>query len=428
MQKKFCRRLLSLALTGMAFLAQSQNPLKIGDALPKQFWETPLQMVNTPQKTTTLSADKDKLILLDFWNTWCSACILNFPKMEELQKQFGDKIKILAVSNQDRATLEKFFASKNGSKYNQVQSVAGDKLMTKLFPHVAVPYIVWVKDGKVLSTTDAGQVNAHTLSEILKDQKSVLQTVVQFEKDNGPLLLDKNLGNETLFEPGHYVLFGKGRIRGLGYGSGFHNKGKVTYGRMYTNLSLYEIYYSITDEIYSANKQIFSKNRIVVEVKNPADFYTKAENAPVGQENNIYTYDFIVPLAMADRLYPMMLAELNTYSAYTATFEKRKMPCFALIRTGGIDRLASKGGTPQFMMTPAEAVIRNGSIYTLVNNLNGFEMFGKPVTDDTGYNGAIDLVLKDLSTIDKVRAALKPYGLDLLETEREMDVLVVRDK
>ncbi len=48
--------------------------------------------------------------------------------MEELQKQFGDKIKILAVSNQDRVTLEKFFATKNGQRYKNVVSVAGDKM------------------------------------------------------------------------------------------------------------------------------------------------------------------------------------------------------------------------------------------------------------------------------------------------------------
>jgi hypothetical protein len=40
--------------------------------------------------------------------------------MEELQKQFGDKIKILAVSNQDRLVLEKFFATKNGQRYKNV--------------------------------------------------------------------------------------------------------------------------------------------------------------------------------------------------------------------------------------------------------------------------------------------------------------------
>ena len=115
MKNIFCRGFLSLAFTlvvAATSFAQTK-PLKIGENLPENVWSTPLQLVNHPQKTITLNQDKDKLILLDFWATWCSSCLLNFPKMEELQKQFGDKIKILAVSNQDRLVLEKFFASKN---------------------------------------------------------------------------------------------------------------------------------------------------------------------------------------------------------------------------------------------------------------------------------------------------------------------------
>ena len=115
MKNIFCRGFMSLAFTLVAAATSfaQTKPLKIGENLPENVWSTPLQLVNHPQKTITLNQDKDKLILLDFWNTWCSSCLLNFPKMEELQKQFGDKIKILAVSNQDRLVLEKFFASKN---------------------------------------------------------------------------------------------------------------------------------------------------------------------------------------------------------------------------------------------------------------------------------------------------------------------------
>ena len=93
----------------------TKKSLKVGEALPTSVWTTPMEVVNHPQKTIKLSEDKDKLILLDFWNTWCSACLTNFPKMEELQKKFSGKIKILAVSNQDRSILEKFFASKMDS-------------------------------------------------------------------------------------------------------------------------------------------------------------------------------------------------------------------------------------------------------------------------------------------------------------------------
>lgn len=168
MKNIFYRRLVSLVFTLMAvnFISAQKKVLKLGDPFPSSIWATSLKVVNHPQKTIDLATDKNKLILLDFWNTWCSACLKGFPKMEELQKKFGDKIKILAVSNQDRPTLEKFFATKNGQRYKGVVSITGDKLFHGLFPHKGVPYIVWIKDGKLLNTTDGAQVSEKTIKEV----------------------------------------------------------------------------------------------------------------------------------------------------------------------------------------------------------------------------------------------------------------------
>src|SRR5690606_25618155 len=110
----------------------------------------------------------DKLILLDFWATWCSACLKGFPKMEDLQKQFGDRLKIIPVTSQDRGTLEKFFTSKNGQRFASLQSVVGDQHLKKLFPHVGVPFIVWIKDGKLLNTTDSEQVLSGNITKVLE--------------------------------------------------------------------------------------------------------------------------------------------------------------------------------------------------------------------------------------------------------------------
>ena len=137
MKNIFCRGLLSLVFTLVAAntsFAQNKS-LKVGESLPESFWTTPLQVVNHPQKTINLTADKDKLILLDFWATWCSACLKKFPQMEELKKKFSDKINIIAVTDQNRATIEKFFASSNGQRYKDVVSVVDDKMLNQMFPH-----------------------------------------------------------------------------------------------------------------------------------------------------------------------------------------------------------------------------------------------------------------------------------------------------
>ena len=56
------------------------KPLKIGDKVPDIEFKN---IINYKSKTARLSDFKGKLVILDFWGTWCTSCIAAFPKMEE---------------------------------------------------------------------------------------------------------------------------------------------------------------------------------------------------------------------------------------------------------------------------------------------------------------------------------------------------------
>ena len=429
MKNIFCRAFLSLFLTFLAFttgLAQNKS-LTIGEALPESIWSTPLQIVNHPQKTMTLNKDKDKLILLDFWNTWCSSCLANFPKMEELQEQFGDKIKIIPVSNQDRPTLEKFFASKNGQRYKQVVSVAGDKIFHQLFPHRGVPYIAWIKDGKLLNTTDGAQVTEKTIKELLGGESSSLQTVVQRGRER-PLMLSEDFDKEKGISMLSYSILFKGRIRGMGFGSGFHRSGQTAYGRQFTNLSLLEIFSAIADEIFQKQKQAFNKKRIIIEVKDPKPLENPKDEQGNIVEANLYSYEFIVPLSEADSLYPLMLKNLSQFTDYSADIEKRKVKCLVLKRTSTQDKLKTKSTTTRFSFSVSKTDLQNTSVYALVNNLNALPFIPYPIVDQTGYKTNIDLKMGKIEDLNALRKELLLYDVDLVEEEQELDMLIIKDK
>ena len=420
MKNIFCRGFMSLVFTLVAAttsFAQNKS-LKIGESLPENIWSTPLQLVNHPQKTITLSQDKDKLILLDFWNTWCSSCLLNFPKMEELQKQFGDKIKILAVSNQDRLVLEKFFASKNGQRYKNVVSVAGDKMFHQLFPHKGVPYIIWIKDGKMLNTTDGAQVTEKTIQEVLGGENSSLQTVVQMSRDR-PLMLSENFDNEKDLSMISYSLFAKGRIRGMGFGSGFHRSGQIVYGRQFTNFSFWEIASAIANEIFQKKNQSFNEKRRIIEFKNPERRV---------EDKSLYNYEYIVPQSKADSLYPLMLENLSRFADYKTTIEKRKVKCLVLKRTSTVDKLKTKGSEMTFLFSLSKTNLQNTSLYALVNSLNAVPTISLPIVDETGYPNNIDLTMGAISDLNSIRKELMRYDLDLVEAERVLDMLVISEK
>jgi peroxiredoxin len=62
-------------------------------------------------KIFSLDALKGKVVLLNFWATWCPPCRKEMPDMDKLYKELESKgLVVLAVSDEDRPTVEQFLA------------------------------------------------------------------------------------------------------------------------------------------------------------------------------------------------------------------------------------------------------------------------------------------------------------------------------
>ncbi len=150
--------------------------LLLGEKVPDNLWFKPLKIINGTKETLSLSDFKESLVILEFWASNCSACLKNIPKVAEINNQFKDSAIILPVSEQPKNAIAKFFEGEYGRNYKDLISVTDDSILGKYFPHYGVPYLVWIYDGKVMSTTDAGQLSAESVSDILQ-KKNLLSKI-----------------------------------------------------------------------------------------------------------------------------------------------------------------------------------------------------------------------------------------------------------
>jgi cytochrome c biogenesis protein CcmG, thiol:disulfide interchange protein DsbE len=54
--------------------------------------------VKDSDKTVSLHDYKGKVVVLNFWTTWCAPCIEEMPSLAQLQRKMGPNVVVLAVS------------------------------------------------------------------------------------------------------------------------------------------------------------------------------------------------------------------------------------------------------------------------------------------------------------------------------------------
>lgn len=380
----------------------------------------------------TIAGLKGKLIVLDFWGTFCEPCLEGFSKLDSMQKYFGDKIQICTVTSQSKAIIDQFFKGHTAVFKPSLPFITGDTVLSKMFPHTGVPFQVWISpSGKVLYLADSYNLTVENINSALA------------EKELGIREAAKNVYAETLFDERW-----KGLIEYSSYlcrfKEGLHIDGPVK-GKGFSAIgTIADLYRQAYDGLTEHKYQLMEPGRLVLEVKDSDKYFSKAHGKEYleWQEKNLFGYQISVPDDGRINMFKMMTQDLNRYFNLKACIQQRMVKCLVLIRTSRIDKLKSEGGvikdnfrTEQKRVGPIDSMryLTNKPFTIFVERIAAKTQYGfhRPFRDSTGYSGNIDVEMdgRILDNIDlnALRKELNKYDLALVEKYCPLNVLVLKD-
>lgn len=397
--------------------------LKIGDKMP----ELNLFVLNEGIiKEVKFSDFNQSLVIIDFWDTYCTSCIESMPKVQKLQKEFGNQILILPVTYQDASLVKSFFNTNRflKSKGVKLPSVVNDKLLDKYFKHRGVPHVVWIYKGIVTAITNSAYVTTEHIKNILHGEAvkwPVKNDFLVYDYDNNPLIkIDQTKLMESSSLRRYAIVTGYMKEIPRKFGSVIDTISKTV--RDYNfNSPIIDVYYNAMSMVKPFPFWPVS-NRIILEVKDKGKYFhdpTKMYEEDWNMKNVICFESIVSDTTTAPVRGKMIVEQLNRLLNLNGRLEKRKVNCLIITKIGK-HVLEDADTTAFFNDRPVSELINWLNTSNLIKNQY------PTIVDETDYEGTLSL--NEWKDIDSLRIELQRSGFDLKEDDREIEMFVLTEK
>ena len=135
--------------------AQPERPASSGPVAPD------ITLTDLQGKTVKLHDFKGKTVLLNFWATWCTPCIAEFPQFVRLAQSMPDDLVILAVSIDEDpkvipAFMKRYVPEHTKTKNLKLFSDADKSISQDVFQTIHVPETIILTPEMMMARKVAG--------------------------------------------------------------------------------------------------------------------------------------------------------------------------------------------------------------------------------------------------------------------------------
>jgi thiol-disulfide isomerase/thioredoxin len=158
-------RICAVAVFALMFVGLAQ-PISAQNALVHKP-APPFVRKDLAGRTIDLRANRGKVVLLNFWATWCAPCQVELPRFSAWQKQYGASgLQVIAISMDDDAAPVRALTRKLRLGFPVV--MGDDKLGTLYGGVLGLPVTFLIsRDGTIVARIE-GQTDLNALEQRIK--------------------------------------------------------------------------------------------------------------------------------------------------------------------------------------------------------------------------------------------------------------------
>lgn len=331
------------------------------------------------------NALRGKVVVLEFWATWCAPCITAIPRLNQVANEFrNESVVFLAITDDGVDGLRPFLAKQ---PVDAIIGIDTEHKNWKPFGVSSLPHTVLIgKDGHILGITVPEAITAEVLRTALADKNPTLP-----KKGLAPdVAWDESLQSDGI-PPMMYAVI----------------KPVVTDGNVAKTLPDHFVGDGVSLKFLVS--YAYQADRLHLDWQMPEDGLR-------------YRVAFRVPQGRDEQLLPYMRETLPSFFGLQVRWEERSQEVYVLRRIPGLSRLSeSHAGKAMVQMTHEKVIMRRQSIDTLCGAL--MDAFDAVVLDETGLDGLYDFEIPRHS--EAMNETLKNIGLEAVKQHRNVRVLVV---